>query len=178
MPGVIFRHTVEAMIQRVLLRRNLLTPALAQDLKALGLDVTRPHDVPLAVWQSVLRHVSKLVAPGQPEDAALEELGREVLRGYADTLVGKGTLLVAKMLGPRRALLRIGETWATAGDAYRITITEKSPREIEALAEGVGDLAHYYKGVFHESMLLIVPACALQMEPLANGRCRYTFTLS
>ena len=178
MAGVIFRHTVEAMVQRVLLRRNLLTPALAQELKALALDPPRPQDVPLAVWQAGLRHISKLVAPGLPDHDALEALGREVLRGYADTLVGKGTLLVAKMLGPRRALLRIGETWATAGDAYRITITEKSPREIEALAEGVGDLAHYYKGVFHESMLLIVPACALQMEPLANGRCRYTFTLS
>ena len=64
MEGVIYQHTVEAF------------------------DATRPKALSLERWLALLHATAKRLSPNKALDDALEELGREMIRGYLEGLVG------------------------------------------------------------------------------------------
>lgn len=153
--GVIYKHTIEAFIQHVVLRRGLLSIEFDRELRGLGLDVSRPREVSLATWEALLKATAKRAYPKLAEDDALEEVGREVMRGFAAGFVGKGLLMVLRMLGPRRALLRMMENFRTADSVTTMKAVELSPTCIELDTRPVTDVPTYVCGLLSEIMVLL-----------------------
>lgn len=143
--GVIYRHTVEAFLERVVLRRQLLTSAV---LRARGLWPAR--DLPLAQWVALLEEVAGLLAPAAPRDEALEQVGRELIRGYAETLVGRSVQLVARLLGPQRALLRLSDSFGTADSTSQVSARAEGPRQVRIEFGDDAGTPTYLEGIFRQ----------------------------
>ena len=170
MDGVIYRHTVEAFIERVVVRRGLLSLDFDRELKVLGVDASRPKEVSLEVWLAVLRAAARRLSPGKPEPEALEDVGRQMLRGFLDGVVGRGLFMVLRMLGPRRALLRMKENFSTSDSVTSITTREVSPTCIEMEFADAFAIPTYARGILSEAMLMLqVPKHTVEFTELPSG---------
>jgi uncharacterized protein (TIGR02265 family) len=166
--GVVFRHTVEAFIDRVILRRGLLSLEFDKELKAVGLDVSRPTELSVTVWLAVLHACAKRMLPGGSEAEGLELVGREMLRGYVDGLVGRSLMLLLRMVGTRRALLRMMESYATADNVTTIKAMERGPKCVDLEFNSAFGVPTYVRGVLLEAMPLLgarEPKVEFQVAP-------------
>jgi uncharacterized protein (TIGR02265 family) len=150
--GVIFRHSVEAFVERVLVAQGLMSPEFERELKRLGLDVAHPAEVNLETWSALVRAASRRMSPSKREADALEDVGRHMLRGFAASLVGKGLFLALRMLGPRRAVLRMPENYRSADSITHVIAREVSPTCMELTFNTTGGMPTYVRGLMLESM--------------------------
>jgi len=152
--GVIYKHSVEAFIQRVLLRRGLLSLEFDRELRALGVDASRPTEVTADVWIKLLKLTARRISPNKTEEEALEELGREQLRGYLEGLVGRAILTVVKLGGPQRTMLRMAENIRTADSITRVQAVELSPTSVQLEFDTDYGVQGYMRGLLHETLVM------------------------
>lgn len=148
--GVIFSHSVKAFIDQVVVRRGLLDKDLRRELTALGIDLDKPKDIPLAPWLKALEITAARLQPGASRELALEEVGREMFRGFVNTVVGRALLLVMKLQGPRRTLHSIANSYKSADSVTKVTTREVSPTEFELTFVGTGGVPTYKRGLLLE----------------------------
>jgi uncharacterized protein (TIGR02265 family) len=89
---------------------NVLRPegAFREALREAGYDVRLPQDTyPLPVWRAALRVARAHAHPELPEAQAYRALGREVIHGLAQTLVGRVFALAVPMLGAARCVAKL-----------------------------------------------------------------------
>lgn len=150
--GVIYRHTVEAFVERVLTRRALLTPEFRAELRALGLDAAAPKEVNLETWALLVRAVAARLCPGKPEAEALETVGREMLAGYSESLVGRSLFVLLRLLGPQRAMMRMAENYHSADSITRVEARALTAGSVELAFNTTGGLSHYVRGLLLEML--------------------------
>lgn len=151
---VIYRHTADAFFKQVLARKGLLTPEFLATLAALGIDPKKPRDVDVATWWKVIEAAARVIAPGQPLDEALREVGREVLRGFEASLVGRTAMMVLRMLGHRRAVTKLAESFKSADNVTTVEVLETTPTRARVRYTVVGGLRFptYSEGVLVEGL--------------------------
>lgn len=145
--GVVYRHTVEAFIGQLVRRRNLMTDAELATFQA-----HPPRDLEVEQWVRFVRAVAARLSPGATDADALEEAGREMIRGYAAGLVGRSVFLVAKLMGPRRTLMRLPENYRTADNVMDATVTPRGDREVLVHFKSVFGMPTYVRGVLSEML--------------------------
>lgn len=145
--GVIYRHTVAAFVERVIERRGLSSPELSAELLKLGLDVTNPKEVDLETWALLVRAVAARLCPGKPDAEALTTVGREMLAGFSESLVGRSLFLLLRLLGPQRAMLRMPENYQSADSVSRIVARTLSPTSVELSFANAAGIPDYVRGV-------------------------------
>lgn len=150
--GVVYRHAVESFLAHVVKRNGLLTQDFVAELASIGFDANKPRDTEAAVWISLLRKTAKRLSPEATENEALERIGREMLRGLFETLVGRGMLMVMKLLGPRKALLQIAESYKTSDNITKVTTYELSPTHVKLSFNSVGGVPTYVRGLLLEAI--------------------------
>lgn len=156
-PAVVFNHTVKGFLSHVLERRDLLTPTVVDELASLGLDVRRPADLPIDAWWKVLAVGVRLIASEQTEADGWELLGGEVIHGFAETLLGKSSFLVLRLLGPRRALRQLTQQYRTADSVTHVDSIELEPTKVELIYRVTGGIPQptYVKGLLKVGMELV-----------------------
>lgn len=81
---------------------------LAQELEALGYHMKKPEmDYPNALWQRAVALARQEVYPELGEEEAYRQLGRQLVTGFAETLIGRVAAVALPMVGPARALERV-----------------------------------------------------------------------
>jgi uncharacterized protein (TIGR02265 family) len=91
-------------------------PAVAAQWKALGIDIDRLLPAyPLETWWKAIE-VAAAQGTGEPV-ARLRSLGLRLVERYADSLMGRATLPLVRVLGPKRSLLR-SQTTFRSGNNY------------------------------------------------------------
>ena len=171
-PRVVFRHTVESFIRDVLQRRALLAPDFVSTLAAQGIDVNKPRDLPRERWWSLLELTAERIAPGKPRGQNMELIGREMVRAFADGLVGRGLFMVLRIMGPRRAVLRMAENFRTADNFSSVSVREIGPRHLEVAYTPVAGMPELVLGILSESMTLIGvknPRVVFELTPSSDG---------
>jgi uncharacterized protein (TIGR02265 family) len=104
--------------------RSRLSPALLAELRATGLDFDRLQPAyPLEVWEKVARQVAAAIFPGVPETEAWRLLGQGFVEGYRQTLLGASVMAMAKVLGVRRFVARMGRNFRTGSNFAQMTVT-------------------------------------------------------
>lgn len=167
--GVIFRHTVEALVVGVAEKKHALPRA---ELVKLG--VYPPRDVTLDVWDPAIRAIARALFPAATPDQQLELLGREVVRSFTEGVVGRGLLLVLRLLGRKRALLRMAENFRTADSVMNVTTLEKSPTWIQVRFGATHGLEAHMLGVMREAVSLISPKDPCTVEGAPDGPGGFT----
>jgi uncharacterized protein (TIGR02265 family) len=106
--------TVQSTLFESLVRYTKPDPKLRAAFLAAGYDMDKPRpaypaSVYLACQDAAVRHKF----PGRERRAALREMGREQVRTYFDTLVGRVVGMALKMAGPERAMKRVGLSFSS-----------------------------------------------------------------
>jgi uncharacterized protein (TIGR02265 family) len=148
--GVVFRHTVEGFLEHVVRRQRLFTP---EELVALQCEPVR--ELQLDEWLTLLRASAKRLSPELDEGAALEAVGRAMLHGYMGTLTGPAILLVARLLGPRGAMLRMAESYRTADSTTEILVENHGPTEVQLLFNSAFGVPTYIRGLLSEYLVAL-----------------------
>jgi uncharacterized protein (TIGR02265 family) len=124
-----------------------------QKFEALGIPMrgkiasTYPRDA----WMRVSLYAGEVLNPALAPEAQRVALGRRFVRGYSETMVGKALLAAMRVLGPRRALMRLERSFRT-GNNY-------SRAELRALPSGALELdiigapyPEWYEGMVLEAL--------------------------
>ncbi|MFT3712907.1 MAG: DUF2378 family protein [Archangium sp.] len=167
--GVIYRHSVEALLDHVVRRRRLLTGA---ELRDLGLE--KPRDLDKDTWERLLRTCARKLKPDGTEDEGLELLGAAMLEGYAAGFVGRSLFLVLKLMGPRRALLRMAENFKTADNITEVTATAHAEKHVEMVFNDIGNMPTYMRGLLSTAMTMLgAPKHEVTFAVLPNGHTKF-----
>lgn len=121
---VVFAQSVEGLFIRAL--GGEVPPGLREKVRTLGIDLTKKllPAYPVRVWNEVLVEAIAVLYPGQPLPQAARLLGERMMDGYRNTLVGQAVLALAKIIGPRRALLRSQQNWRSGNNYSEVKVEE------------------------------------------------------
>lgn len=131
-PELIFSQTVEGLFLRAL--GSEVTPTLRATLSTLGVDLDRLLPAyPLDVWNRALRAAADALYPQLPTEEAAKQLGMRTVQGYQSTLIGQATFAFARLIGPRRTLLRAKQNWRSGNNYTEVVLTERGPTDFLAV---------------------------------------------
>lgn len=176
---IVFRNTVEALLQRTLRARGRLTPAVAARVRALGVDPDAPKDIPKATWQALLWLAAEVLAPGLPREEALRQLGAELLRAFNQTLPGKVLFTTLRVIGVRRGLHRMSTNFRSSNTYTTSTAKDLGPNEVEVWISDVNAAPSYIQGLMGAAVELaggksVVVEVAATEGDSATYRIRWT----
>lgn len=147
--GVIFRHTVEALVS-IAEKRHALSP---DQLRALN--VYPPRDVPVEVWSPAVLAISAALLPNATPGEQLENSGRVIVRSFAEGLVGRGLLMVVRMLGRKRALLRMSENFRSADSVMNVTAEDRGDTWVRLRFGAAHGLERHMLGIIDETLRMM-----------------------
>lgn len=119
---LVFSHSVEAFVRAV---RPVLDGAFVEQLKAVGIDTTKPllPAYPVDVLREALLLGAKRLNPGLSQKEAFAALGRRYVEGFGETLVGRALKTAIRLIGPRRTLDRLAKQFRTANNYSESKVT-------------------------------------------------------
>ena len=126
----VFQQAVEGLF--IVGLKGKLTPLLDQRLREAGLDLSRPFApaYPRSDWNNFIRISAETLWPDEPPERAYHALGRQLLLGYAETLLGKALSAMLKLVGPRRALERMTRNFRSGSNYNATRVTDVGPGEV------------------------------------------------
>ncbi|MFZ5439995.1 MAG: DUF2378 family protein [Myxococcota bacterium] len=173
-PRVVYRHAVESFIKFVIDRRGLRTDDFVSSLRAQGLSLDARGDLELERMDLLVELTAARFGPGRPRDEVLEEMGREQLRGFAESLVGRSLFFVLRRFGVRRSMLRTAENFRTVANCTSVDTRELGPTHLELTFRPLSRQPAFLRGVLGESMRVLgAPRFTLEHEVVPEGD-RYT----
>lgn len=115
-------------------------PALHERMRVIGIDLTRKllPAYPVRVWNEVLVATAETLYPGIPLPLSGLKLGERMMEGYRATFVGQAVFAMAKIIGPRRALLRSRQNWRSGNNYSEVKVEELSPTDFRATFNEAG----------------------------------------
>ena len=134
-----------------------ITPELHAQLKAHGLDFGKPLQVayPAPQFEAWVALAAASLFPGEAPAQAQRLLGQRFFDGWRGTLTVAAASAFLRVIGPRRALTRIGRAFRN-GNNFTVTSTTFDG-ESSALVDFVQtqDLADFVRGVVEAALLLM-----------------------
>jgi uncharacterized protein (TIGR02265 family) len=108
---------------------------------------------PREVWLKAGQLASQLLSPHLPADQQKVVLGRRFVHGFGETIVGKALLAAMRVLGPKRALLRLERSLRTGNNYSTVTLRELGEGQLE-LEVSDAPFPEYYQGMVEASLEL------------------------
>lgn len=161
---LVFQQGIESFRKSL---QQRLTPSLAAEVKAMGIDFERPAmAVSLATWEGVVGHIAGRLYPELPEAERYFALGRMFMLGYTQTTIGAAVLTLARIMGVRRTLHRMGKNFRTVANFIETEVTDQGPNQLQLATWMRADLlarhrrptlifANYRRGVLQETLALL-----------------------
>lgn len=109
----------------------LLTAPLLKEMSAVGFDLVNTQAAyALAPFVAAPRLLCEAACPGLPPAEQHRQPGRHFMQGYQHTTLGGAVLMLAKVVGLERTLLRIGRNLRTAGNYVEAEAVDLGPQSI------------------------------------------------
>ncbi len=122
---LVFAPSVEGLLVKGL----ELTPETLGELRALGIDLGRPllPAYPAELWHRALHLVAERVYPTLSLPEAYRRMGERTVYGLDGTLLGKAMLAMARVIGPRRMLVRLPNSVKSGSNFAQLDAKELAP---------------------------------------------------
>ncbi len=174
---LVYDATVEAMFSRAL--KGRLSPRLKTRVKEEGIDLDAKlkPSYPREVWLRTMRLVVADLYPGVPEQRAWFELGERMVDSFGETLMGPAIVGILKLLGPKRALGRMSQTFQHANNYMQSSLEELGPGRFRLWVNEVGISPHFIAGTV-SATLRTSGATAPQVEIAEFDGHQCTYVIS
>ncbi|HVG61601.1 MAG TPA: DUF2378 family protein [Hyalangium sp.] len=149
---MVFDQTLEGLFVRGLEGR--VTPTLRTYLKEVGVDLDRKllPAYPFETWCSCVRVVARELYSGTPEEQAYHALGERMVDGYRGTMMGRALFSVLQLLGPRRVLDRVQQSFRSGNNYTEVRIYERGPHQLEMWMNEAGPTRYLVQGAILAGM--------------------------
>lgn len=156
MPAVkeelVYSNTLEGL--RLALRAHGVEPALIDPgFRELGIDFQKL--IPAytrAQFIAALQLSAKLAFPAQATEQAFRGVGRLVVEGYVQTIMGKAVHAAARLMGPMWVLKRMTRTLRTSDNCTEASASEVSPTEVTIWMNDHLGCFGYYEGIYEATV--------------------------
>ncbi len=173
---LIYSEVIEGLIQNGL--GGHVPARLRERLGDLGLDVDRPPSTfPVVTWLKCLRVIVEELFPGVPMEEAFRRLARQHVDGYGRTLMGRATVRVMRLLGPRRMVNRLPSMLSATDNYTAGTVEERGPREFVLSLNSNLQPAAYAEALF-EALLSACGAVEPRVTRQENHEDRSSYLLT
>ncbi|HVG59468.1 MAG TPA: DUF2378 family protein [Hyalangium sp.] len=174
---MVFDHSVEGLFLVAL--RGRLSPATEEKLRRAGLDLSKKLQpaYPFEVWKQCLEIVATDLYPSLPRSEAWQKLGRAIVDGMSQRVMGRAMVRVSRLLGPLRALRRLDHILNSADNYVEARVTERSPTCVDVWINEVMGQPSYYKGILEASLVMTGTEVG-QVEVLSREGSGATFRVS
>ena len=162
---MVFDQTLEGLFVRGLEGR--VTPTLKGHLKEVGVDLDRKllPAYPFDTWCSCVRVTARELYSGEPEEQAYHALGERMVDGYRATMMGRALFSVLQLLGPRRVLARVQQSFRSGNNYTEVRIRELASTHLELWMNEAGPTRYLVQG----AILAGMRGCGVQ-EPRVQVR--------
>ncbi len=159
---VIFQQVIESL-ERVLGQR-LDAPLRQRYRDELGIDFSkRLPAYPLETWNRAVRLAMEALQPGVEAKAAQKFLGRRVVETFRETLIGKALFAALRVLGPKRAVVRMTRNLRTSNNYTESTVEETEPGQYVVWLNQI-DLPWFDEGVLEAGLQAAgAPGCVVEV---------------
>ncbi|WP_224363681.1 DUF2378 family protein [Hyalangium versicolor] len=143
---LVFDQTLEGLFVRGLEGR--ITPSLRHHLRDVGVDLDRKllPAYPFEIWCSCVRVVARELYTGAPEEQAYRALGECMVDGYRSTMMGRALFSVLQLLGPRRVLGRVQQSFRSGNNYTEVHLQELAPGHLELRVNETGPTRYLVQG--------------------------------
>lgn len=125
---VVFGHAFEALVKAL---KDRVTPELRGELKKLGVDLAKVQAAyPMDTWVEVIRLTGEKLLPQLPPAERTRQLGHLFMEGFVQTPLGLAVLAVAKLIGVKRTLQRMGRNFKQATNYLEADIADLGPKSV------------------------------------------------
>jgi uncharacterized protein (TIGR02265 family) len=123
-----------------------LTPEMKSEMRAAGIDLDRKllPAYPYEAWERCMRIAAKGIF-GRESPEAFQTMGERYLEVFRATLLGAALFQVARLIGPRRAMLRTSK-YRSIDNFTKATARELAPNLIEIRYEAIGGIPQFAQG--------------------------------
>lgn len=160
---LVFDASLEGLFLRGL--GGTLAPALRDELKALGIDVSKklPPAVTRETWYRALNSTARHTFPQLEHRAALREIGVVLVKGVQETFFGKTMAPVVRALGVRRLIDRLPKNMKTSNNFAEGKVTTLDATAVQFDVTDVGDAPEVMQGSL-EQLVRWAGARTVQVE--------------
>jgi len=151
---VVYDAAVEGVFLRGLV--GMVTPSLSSKLRELGLDLNqklRPT-YPREAWTRMLEVTVAEVFPGVSRDEGFRLLGTKAVNGIGYTMIGKVLVQMARLMGPRRSLLRLPQVFTSVNNFMKMELQEVEPTHFLVHVDQTYGHPAYVLGAMQAAMAL------------------------
>ena len=144
---LVFEQTIDGLFRRGL--KGQVTPRLKRRLADAGLDLDKKllPAYPFADWCTFVSLASEeLHGPGNVQ-VGYRLLGERVVDGFKESMLGTALFSVIKVLGPRRALMRVRQNFRSGNNYTEGEVFELTPTSYEVWMNEIGDIRYLTSGV-------------------------------
>ncbi|MBS2029529.1 MAG: DUF2378 family protein [Deltaproteobacteria bacterium] len=151
---VAFEASVESLLHGL---RGSLTPALKARLLAVGLDVDKPPTgaVPATTWARWVDAAAAEIFSELPIDERHRRIGALALDGFKDTAIGKATMAILKLIGPRRSMHRLARNYRTVNNFCEPEVVELAPNQFRVTFRDAIGMPGYWAGTLQSAAEMI-----------------------
>lgn len=141
---------------------DALQPQVARTWKSLGVDVERLlPGYPIETWWKAVEAAASFLDGPPPE--RLRRLGRGLTDRFSQSLLGKATAPLARLMGPRRSLLRSPITFRSGNNYLQTTVELDEPQRVRLRVNDVSPVSDLLAGSI-EGMVTFTGGVRPQVE--------------
>ena len=144
---LVFSPSVEGLVRGLgaALTENA---TLKAELRAMGLDLDKPllPGYPAELWHRALELIARKLYPQLTVPQAYFKMGERTVYGLSDTIFGKATIALAKLVGPRKMLHRMPISVKSGSNFAELSVQELSPTEILLASQPYMGWGEYMQG--------------------------------
>lgn len=132
------------------------TPKTVTRLKEAGLDVTKlPPAIPGNDMGRYIVIIAQEAWPNEPLPEQMRLLGLWSIRGWQKGLLGAAATQMLRLIGPRRALMRLDRAFSTADNFSRSTTDFPGEREAVITITDPNDSQTYWAGIVEAGLEML-----------------------
>lgn len=145
---LVFQGLFETFLQEV---PGSEAPAFRAKLRAAGIDLDGKllPAYPMKLFVDLCELTARELLGHLPREEALFRLGVLGTEGFGRHFLGRALFGVLRVIGPRRALLRMNQNLASNWSHVRVTFEERSPMQIDCTFTGTAGMHDYFRGLIH-----------------------------
>jgi len=151
---VVYDGAVEGVFLRGLVGR--ITPSLSAKLRALGLDLDQKLQPTYSreLWTQVLEVTVAELYPELTREEGFRRLGEQAVNGIGYTMIGKVLVQMARLMGPRRSLLRLPQVFTSMNNFMKMELQEVEPCHFRVHVNETYGHPAYVQGAMRAAMSL------------------------
>ena len=173
---LVFSQSVEALFVKRYAHK--LSAEARGELRQLGLDIDRKllPAYPVGNYNKCVEVLARAAYPAMSISDASYELGKEVVYGMEETMVGRAMIALAKVAGPRKAVLRAARNGSATSNYCKVSVNELSPSHFHVVAEPFEAHPEFMQGALYATGIVSGaknPKVTISLHDRAQERVEY-----